>query len=409
MRCIVSVGMLTEGWDCNTVTHVVGLRPFMSQLLCEQVVGRALRRTNYDVGEDGKLEEEVAKVFGVPFEVVPFRSGGGTGTPRPRKHHVRAIPEKAHLAIIFPRVEGYQQAIKRKLLVDWDALAPTRLDASRIPPQVDLGRYIAGTGGPRTTNIPGGLETVSLAQFRADLRDQQLAFALARELTRRYRENSPDSAATHILFPQILHVVERYIAEKVEPGANTVRVDAFISPYWDQIVTSLVQAIKPDESLGENPELPVLEKNRSSGSTSEVSFWTSRDVREVQKSHLNFIVADTAQWEQSAAYTIDTHPVTAAFVNNAGLGFAIPYLHNGEPHEYIPDFVIRLTGADDQFLILETKGHDDLADVKAQAAQRWVAAVNAAKFLGTWRFVMACKLSAVTEALNSVASVGAHA
>jgi len=55
----------------------------MSQLLCEQVVGRALRRTNYDVGEDGKLEEEVAKVFGVPFEVVPFRSGGGTGTPRP--------------------------------------------------------------------------------------------------------------------------------------------------------------------------------------------------------------------------------------------------------------------------------------------------------------------------------------
>jgi len=241
------------------------------------------------------------------------------------------------------------------------------------------------------------------------LRDQQLAFALARELTRRYRENSPDSAATHILFPQILHVVERYIAEKVEPGANTVRVDAFISPYWDQIVTSLVQAIKPDESLGENPELPVLEKNRSSGSTSEVSFWTSRDVREVQKSHLNFIVADTAQWEQSAAYTIDTHPVTAAFVNNAGLGFAIPYLHNGEPHEYIPDFVIRLTGADDQFLILETKGHDDLADVKAQAAQRWVAAVNAAKSLGKWRFVRARNLSAVTEALNSVASVGAHA
>ena len=136
--------------------------------------------------------------------------------------------------------------------------------------------------------------------------------------------------------------------------------------------------------------------------TAEVSFWTSRDVREVQKSHLNFIVADTAQWEQSAAYTIDTHPVTAAFVKNAGLGFAIPYLHNGEPHEYIPDFIIRLTGSEDQFLILETKGHDELADVKAQAAQRWVAAVNATKSYGTWRFVMARSLSAVTEALNEV-------
>jgi len=73
IRCIVSVGMLTEGWDCNTVTHIVGLRPFMSQLLCEQVVGRGLRRTNYDVRADGKLEEEVAKVFGVPFEVIPFK------------------------------------------------------------------------------------------------------------------------------------------------------------------------------------------------------------------------------------------------------------------------------------------------------------------------------------------------
>ena len=129
----------------------------------------------------------------------------------------------------------------------------------------------------------------------------------------------------------------------------------------------------------------------------------------MQKSHLNFIVADTAQWEQSAAYTIDTHPVTAAFVKNAGLGFAIPYLHNGEPHEYIPDFIIRLTGRDDQFLILETKGHDDLAEVKAQAAQRWVAAVNAAKCFGTWRFVMARTLSAVSDALNSVESVGEKA
>lgn len=109
VRCIVSVGMLTEGWDCNTVTHIVGLRPFMSQLLCEQVVGRGLRRSNYEVGEDGKLSEEVAKVFGVPFEVIPFKQNETGGTPPSvKRHHIAAVPSKAYYEIKFPRIEGYQ-------------------------------------------------------------------------------------------------------------------------------------------------------------------------------------------------------------------------------------------------------------------------------------------------------------
>ena len=85
VRRIVSVGMLKEGWDCNTVTHIVGLRPFMSQLLCEQVVGRGLRRSNYEVGDDGSLTEEVAKIFGVPFEIIPFKEnkGGARRLPSP--------------------------------------------------------------------------------------------------------------------------------------------------------------------------------------------------------------------------------------------------------------------------------------------------------------------------------------
>ncbi len=110
VRCIVSVGMLTEGWDCNTVTHIIGLRPFMSQLLCEQVVGRGLRRVSYELGENGKFTEEVAKVFGVPFEVIPFKANPqGPAPPRVKKYHVHAIPEKAQYEIQFPRVEGYTQ------------------------------------------------------------------------------------------------------------------------------------------------------------------------------------------------------------------------------------------------------------------------------------------------------------
>ena len=119
VRCIVSVGMLTEGWDCNTVTHIIGLRPFMSQLLCEQVVGRGLRRASYELGDDGKFREEVAKVFGVPFEVIPFKATPQGQPKEPlQRHHVHAVPGKARLEIRFPRVEGYTQAMRNRVTVD---------------------------------------------------------------------------------------------------------------------------------------------------------------------------------------------------------------------------------------------------------------------------------------------------
>jgi type III restriction enzyme len=204
VRCIISVGMLTEGWDCNTVTHIVGLRPFMSQLLCEQVVGRGLRRTNYvDFDDDGKLSEEVAKVFGVPFEVIPFKeSKGSTGQAREQRHHVHAVPEKEHYKIAFPRVEGYQQRVANRLTVDWDNLAPLRLDHALIPPEVDVKHLLPAAAGRHTLSGPGQIETVSLRAFRAQRRIQELAFHLARDLTRRYQSQRPGSAPVHALFPQ---------------------------------------------------------------------------------------------------------------------------------------------------------------------------------------------------------------
>jgi type III restriction enzyme len=131
-----------------------------------------------------------------------------------------------------------------------------------------------------------------------------------------------------------------------------------------------------------------------------VDFWTSRDVREVLKSHINFVVADTKVWEQTAAAIIDKHERVLAFVKNAGLGFAIPYMHNGQPHDYIPDFIVRLNGNPPRHLVLETKGFDDLADIKAQAAQRWVNAVNADGRFGTWVYAMARKPDEVAAKIS---------
>jgi type III restriction enzyme len=156
--------------------------------------------------------------------------------------------------------------------------------------------------------------------------------------------------------------------------------------------------------LGEAPEVPRYETSRGPGSTADVYYWTSRDVREVSKSHVNYVVADTIKWEQQAAYIIDTHSVVDAFVKNAGLGFAIPYIHNGQPNNYIPDFVIRLKTEPPIQLILETKGFDDLADVKAATAERWVAAVNADNRMGTWRYEIARNVERVRETLDSFSS-----
>lgn len=396
VRCIVSVGMLTEGWDCNTVTHIVGLRPFMSQLLCEQVVGRGLRRASYDVGEDGKLTEEIAKVFGVPFEVIPFKeSKGGTKPPRVERRHVHALPAKKDFEIQFPRVEGYSQAIRNRVAVDWNAVAELELNPARIPPEVEMKAALPNNRGRPSLTGPGKLESVDLNPYRAGKRFQQLVFELARDLTRDYVGQPGCEAPAHVLFPQIVQIVERYLKDKVKPIPPADILDVFLSPYYGWVIERLVQAIKPDASQGEAPEVPRYETSRGPGSTAEVDFWTSRDVREVVKSHLNYVVADTKQWEQSAAYQLDRHPKVQAFAKNAGLGFAIPYYHNGQVHDYVPDFIVRLDSNSSEFLILETKGYDPLTDVKKAAAERWVAAVNSEGTFGQWRYAIAKKVEEV--------------
>jgi type III restriction enzyme len=401
VRCIVSVGMLTEGWDCNTVTHIVGLRPFMSQLLCEQVVGRGLRRRIYEVRENDLMTEEVAKIFGVPFQVVPFKSNPTAG-PREvaKRHHVHALPGRAAMEIRFPRVEGYRQAIRNRVTADWRNVAPLFLDPMKIPPEVQVKASLPSNTGRPSLMGPGALEDVTLNPFRKGRREQELVFEMARDLVRSYLASPTCEAPAHVLFPQLAAICTRYLKEKVTPIKPAQRVDLGLSPYYGWAIERLSEAIKPDTTQGEAPEVPRYEVSRGPGTTADVDYWTSKDVREVTRSHLNYVVADTKVWEQSAAYIIDTHHAVECFVKNAGLGFAIPYLHNGQPHDYVPDFIIRL--ARGGHLILETKGFDEAADIKAAAAERWCAAVNADGQFDRWRYVMARKVEQVGAALDGM-------
>jgi type III restriction enzyme len=184
------------------------------------------------------------------------------------------------------------------------------------------------------------------------------------------------------------------------------RKDLFLAPYFGWVIERLQAAIRPDTAQGEAPEVPLYESNRSPGSTADVDFWTSRDVREVVKSHLNSVVADTRQWEQSAASFIDKHETVAAFAKNAGLEFAIPYLHNGQRHDYVPDFLIRLTTDPPRHLIQETKGYDPWEDVKRAAAECWVAAVNADGTAGAWRYALAQQVSVIPALIPAALRCG---
>jgi type III restriction enzyme len=401
VRCIISVGMLTEGWDCNTVTHIVGLRPFMSQLLCEQVVGRGLRRASYEIGPDGKFTEEVAKVFGVPFEVIPFKADkGGAPVPAPKRHHVHAIPAKNQYEIQFPRVEGYTQAIRNRIAVDWAQVPSLTLDPSQIPPEVEAKGLLINNQGRPSLSGPGRIDEISLKEFRAKRRLQELVFDIARTITREYAGQPSCEIPPHVLFPQVVAIAQRYVDERIFPHPPADRKDAFLAPYYGWLIEKLLQAIRPDTSQGEAPEVPRYESTRGPGSTADVSFWTSRDVREVVRSHVNYIVADTKKWEQSAAYYIDREP-TVAFVKNAGLGFAIPYFHNGQPHDYEPDFLVRLPGDPPSTLILETKGYDPLEEVKRAAAERWVDAVNADGTYGLWKYALVRKPSDIPNVISN--------
>lgn len=407
VRCIVSVGMLTEGWDCNTVTHIVGLRPFMSQLLCEQVVGRGLRRASYEMGDNGKFTEEIAQVFGVPFEVIPFKaSKAGASAPRIKRYHVHALPNRAQYEIRFPRVEGYTQAIRNKITVDWTSVPSLELQPNRIPPEVEMKGLNVNNMGRLSLTGPGRASDVSLKEFREKRRLQELTFDLAKSFTRDCLAQPQCTVPSHVLFPQLVKIVSRYLNEKVKVHPPADLKDLFLAPYYGWLVEILLEALRPDTSEGEAPEVPRYESTRGPGSTADVDYWTSREPVEILRSHVNYVVPDTKRWEQSAAYYIDRHNAVHSFVKNAGLGFAVPYLYNGQMHDYMPDFIIRLNGEATVHVILETKGYDPLEDVKRAAAERWVAAVNAEGSYGRWAYCIAKKTTDVSGIITAAAPDG---
>jgi len=295
----------------------------------------------------------------------------------------------------------------RVTVPDWSVVASLEIDPAKIPTESELAAML--NQGRPSINGPGGVQSATLAGFRARHRVQELCFQMAASLTRQYMAQATCEAPAHVLFPQVLAIVRRYVADKVRPIPPAVTVDAFLAPYYGWIVERLVEAIRPDVDAGEAPELPDIDRDHPYA-TADISVFTTKDVREVIHSHVNLAVHDTVNWEQTATYHLDRHKIVRTFVKNHGLNFAIPYLHNGEPHEYIPDYVARLDVPGEEYLIAELKGEVRVdTEIKRQAAERWCAAVNATGEFGHWRYLLAMSVGELRAALDAMAPATAAA
>lgn len=402
VRCIVSVAMLAEGWDANTVTHIVGLRPFGSQLLCEQVVGRALRRKSYALNEDTQMfAEETAKVFGVPFELIPFKvSPPGPTPPQPEPNHIYSVPEKAEFEISFPIVTGYHQSGQFEVFVDWAQVSKVTIDPMRIPQIVEL-TPLTTPDGSLAAYGPGEKPVLSLKDWRAMFREQQVAFRLAKEICMRWMaDNGAAAVPMQVLFPKVAFAAKRFVAEKLDRKGDSQPCDVLlVGEYMQAAVGSLLEAIKKGSSASSAETAVIPQGAAGRGSTLYVDFHTTKPIYPVTRCHLNAMVADTQKWEQSAGFLLDTHPGVRRWVKNDRLGFFIPYRNRGVPARYVPDFIV-LTD-NDLNVIVEVKGQvTDDADVKAKAAQRWVAAVNRSGEHGPWRYLFVTDPSALGQMLN---------
>lgn len=375
IKCVVSVSMLTEGWDVNTVTHILGVRAFSTQLLCEQVVGRALRRIDYNVDEaSGLMTPQYAEVYGVPFN---FLKVEGTTSPQPPKviHRVHALPEREQYEITFPRVEGYRYELNEtKLAAQFTEESKTIIENE--PTEVISSGVI-------------GEETKETLEKIKERREGEVIMRLTQSLLKRYYKDA-DGMEKYWLGPQLMRIAEEYVKNCVKLKDRMVIGYLSVGEYFSGALTKIQQAIVTENILHQKDKklLPILAPYDTIGSTRYVDFLTTKEVQDTVKSHLNYVVADTEEWEQGVAKRLEQMSEVLTYVKNQNLGFTIPYEHQGMGHPYTPDFIVKIELPDKSIinLLLEVTGKkDDKKVIKIKTAREmWVPAINNTEKYGKW-------------------------
>jgi len=392
IRCVVSVSMLTEGWDANTVTHVLGVRAFGTQLLCEQVVGRGLRRMSYTTNPEGMFEPEYAEVYGVPFSFIPSAGSAVDPKPGPMPTRVRALEDRIACEITFPRVVGYRYELpSEQLEATFTQESKLALSTSELPVKTEM------------ASIIGEAEMHTLYGLK-DRREHEIDFRLASLVLEKYFRDY-DGNPKPWLFPQLLRIARRWRQECLTCKDNTFPQMLLMTELAHDAADRIYQAIvastlTPTHTQGERESpkgtlLAILRPYDTIGSTRYVDFDTARPVYRTaaHKCHISHVVADTGTWEQKMAQALEEMDEVVCYVKNHNLGFTIPYTINGEEHGYIPDYIVRLDdghGPDDLLnLLLEVSGEarKDKAAKVATARNLWTPAINNHGGFGRWAFL----------------------
>ncbi|MGI8816717.1 MAG: BPTD_3080 family restriction endonuclease [Pseudonocardia sp.] len=392
VRCVVSVSMLTEGWDANTVTHILGVRAFGTQLLCEQVVGRGLRRRSYAVDENGMFTPEYADVYGVPFQFIPTVAKTRDLNLKP-VHRVAAQPDRAHLAITFPVLDGYRVELPdQRLFAQFDEQDRMTLAKHDLPMQTQV------------SGIVGLPDMHDLEQLRR-VRPQTIAFQLARVVLERHVATREDPKPWY--FPQLVEIAREWLHQCVVLHDDTFPGLLLISEYAEAAANRIYRAVAYQEGDRHRRIQPVFRSFDHVGSTTAVDFSTTKEVYEAdsESCHVNYVVLDGPSgntWERAVAQALETLPSVSAYVKNDHLGFTIPYTHNGRSRKYLPDFLARLRDPGDgvaRTLIVEVSGGHkppEQTQEKAQTSREmWVPAVNNYGGFGRWSY---CEITDPTKA-----------
>ncbi len=377
---VISVGMLSEGWDAKTVTHIMGLRAFSSQLLCEQVVGRGLRRTSYEVNaKTGMFDPEYVNIFGVPFTFLPHESDESV-TPRPPspKTPIEPVKEKAGYEITWPNIIRIEHVYRPRLSLDWGKVETLELNANDTPQVAELAPIVDGK--PDVSK----LTSIDMEPLAKEYRTQKIIFETAREVFDLMKPSWKGSRES--LIAQIVKLVEGFLMSErlaITPPLFyqddtarrlivTLNMTKVVQHIWDAVRVENTERLEP-----------VFDRDHPIRSTANMATWyTGKPCHFASRSHINMCVYDST-WEASEAFELDHNPLVDAWVKNDHLGFEVLYVFRGVVRKYRPDFIIRLKSG--KILVLETKGQpDEQSFSKRRALEQWTQAVNQHGGFGQW-------------------------
>ena len=381
-RCVVSVSMLTEGWDASTVTHVLGVRAFGTQLLCEQVIGRALRRQSYDLNEENVFDVEYADVLGIPFD---FTARPVVAPPQPPREtvQVRAIsPERDACEIRFPRVQGYRVELpEERLSASFDENSTLELTPDLVGPSITRNEGIVGEG------VDLSLEHLE------ELRPSTVVFHLTKRLLETKWRDPGEEPKLH-LFGQLKRITRQWLKDHLVCKGGTWPAQLLYQSLADTACERITRGIVA-RHLEERPVQAVLDPYNPVGSTMHVRFTTSKKTRwqtNAGRCHVNWVACDS-EWEAEFCRVAEAHPRVRAYVKNHGLGLEVPYRFQAESRMYVPDFIVLVDdghGEEDLLhLVVEIKGYrrEDAKEKADTMRTYWVPGVNGLRTYGRWDFV----------------------